>query len=77
MRARPLADASADLALSYSGLHMVPDPIVAIADLARCLRPGGEPIGTTTFLAEGTRRQRFLLRHGGGVCPRCASCASG
>jgi ubiquinone/menaquinone biosynthesis C-methylase UbiE len=73
MRDLPLADASADLCLSYSGLHMVPDPAAAIAEIARCLKPGGQLVGTT-FLAEGTRRQRCLLGHGqrtgiNGHCP--------
>jgi len=71
-----LPDAVADLCLSYSGLHMVPDPGRALAEAVRCLRPGGELVGTT-FLAEGGRRQRLLLgggaRTGGnGVCPPLA-----
>ena len=73
MRELPIADASADLCLAYSGLHMVADPQAAIAEIVRCLKPGGELIGST-FLAEGSRRQRRLLQHGqdtggNGVCP--------
>ncbi|HYV15402.1 MAG TPA: class I SAM-dependent methyltransferase [Conexibacter sp.] len=73
MRALPLPDACADLCLSYSGLHMISDPAAAIAEVVRCLKPGGELIGTT-FLAAGTRRQRFLLGRGhdsgvNGPCP--------
>ncbi len=63
MRALPLPDASADLCLAYSGLHMVTEPASAVAELVRCLKPGGELIGST-FLAEGTWRQRKLLGHG-------------
>lgn len=63
MRKLPLPDASADLCLSYSGLHMVADPAVAVVEIARCLKPGGELIGST-FLADGARRQRLLLGHG-------------
>jgi SAM-dependent methyltransferase len=63
MCALPLPDACADLCLSYSGLHMVPDPAAAVAEVLRCLKPGGELIGST-FLAEGSRRQRMLFRHG-------------
>jgi SAM-dependent methyltransferase len=63
MRALPLADACADLCLSYSGLHMVAEPDVAIAEIARCLKPGGQLIGST-FLAAGSRRQRLLLGQG-------------
>jgi SAM-dependent methyltransferase len=63
MRALPLPDACADACLAYSGLHMVGDPGAAIAELARCLKPGGELLGAT-FVAEGSRRQRLLLGHG-------------
>jgi SAM-dependent methyltransferase len=60
MTALPLEDCAADLCLSYGGLHCVPDPDVALAEMARCLRPGGRLVGST-FLAEGSRRQRWLL----------------
>lgn len=63
MRALPLPDASADLCLAYSGLHMVTEPAAAVAELVRCLKPGGGLVGST-FLAEGTWRQRKLLGHG-------------
>ena len=36
----PLADGEVDLFLSYSGLHVVPNPEVAVAEMARCLKPG-------------------------------------
>lgn len=35
----PLEDAAADLCLTYSGLHMISDPEVAIDEMARGLRP--------------------------------------
>jgi SAM-dependent methyltransferase len=63
MRALPLPDAGADLCLAYSGLHMVTEPAVAVAEIVRCLKPGGELVGST-FLAEGTWRQRKLLGRG-------------
>jgi ubiquinone/menaquinone biosynthesis C-methylase UbiE len=59
----PLADEEVDLFLSYSGLHMVPDPQKAIAEIARCLKPGGRLIGTT-FLSDASRRARALFRIG-------------
>ena len=60
MTALPFPDGQADLFLSYSGLHMVNDPEQAIGEIARCLRPGGQLIGTT-FLAHGSRRARALF----------------
>jgi ubiquinone/menaquinone biosynthesis C-methylase UbiE len=63
MRALPFADGQADLFLSYSGLHMIDDPEPAVQEIARCLKPGGELVGTT-FLAEGSRRQRALFEIG-------------
>jgi SAM-dependent methyltransferase len=63
MRALPLPDACADMCLAYSGLHMVDDARQAVAELVRCLKPGGELLGAT-FVAEGSRRQRALLGHG-------------
>lgn len=66
----PFADAQADLFLSYSGLHMIEDAAPAVREIARCLRPGGEVVGTT-FVREGTRRQRALFALG-----RCSGHAS-
>jgi ubiquinone/menaquinone biosynthesis C-methylase UbiE len=63
MCALPLENGIADLCLSYGGLHCLADPAAAAAEIARCLRPGGELIGTT-FLSTGTRRQRALLGAG-------------
>ena len=59
----PFSDSEIDLFLSYSGLHMVPDPQKAVMEIARCLRPGGELIGTT-FLSDASRRARALFRAG-------------
>jgi SAM-dependent methyltransferase len=59
----PFAEGEVDLFLSYSGLHMVPDPERAVSEMVRCLKPGGELIGTT-FLADASRRARALFRAG-------------
>lgn len=59
----PLADCEADLFLSFSGLHMVMDQKGAIDEITRCLKPGGELVGTT-FLADGSRRARAIFRAG-------------
>jgi ubiquinone/menaquinone biosynthesis C-methylase UbiE len=58
----PLEDATADLCLSYGGLHCVGRPQAALQEMARCLRPGARLLGST-FLSQGSRRQRFLLRN--------------
>jgi ubiquinone/menaquinone biosynthesis C-methylase UbiE len=59
----PIADGEADLFLSYSGLHMVPHPGEAVAEMARCLKPGGQLIGTT-FFSDATRRARAIFKAG-------------
>jgi SAM-dependent methyltransferase len=61
MLALPLDACTADLCLSYGGLHCVQNPEEALAEMTRCLRPDGRLVGST-FLAEGSRRQRRLLR---------------
>ena len=63
MTSLPFADDEADLFLSLSGLHMVDDQKQAVGEIARCLKPGGELIGTT-FLGEGTWRARKLFEAG-------------
>jgi ubiquinone/menaquinone biosynthesis C-methylase UbiE len=63
MTALPFADAEVDLFLSYSGLHMIDDPKKAIEEIARCLKPGGQLIGTT-FLSDGSRRARGIFKLG-------------
>lgn len=60
MTALPFPDGQASLFLSYSGLHMVSDPELAVNEIARCLKPGGQLVGTT-FLAQGPRRARTLF----------------
>jgi SAM-dependent methyltransferase len=57
----PVDGQSVDLCLSYGGLHCVREPSKALAEMARCLRPGGHLLGST-FLTHGSRRQRMLLR---------------
>lgn len=59
----PLTDGEVDLFLSYSGLHMVPDPARAIAEIARCLKPGGQLIGTS-FFSDASRRARAIFGAG-------------
>lgn len=59
----PFADEEVDLFLSFSGLHMIPEPERAVAEIARCLRPGGRLVGTT-FVSDGSRRARAVFKAG-------------
>ncbi|HEX5929734.1 MAG TPA: class I SAM-dependent methyltransferase [Solirubrobacterales bacterium] len=60
MTALPFSDSEADLFLSYSGLHMVDDPEAAVREMARCLKPGGQLIGTTFLAGESPRADRLF-----------------
>jgi SAM-dependent methyltransferase len=64
-QAVPVEDGGADLFLSYWGLHCFPDPGAAVAEIARCLRPGGPVIGSMITLG-GSVRHRLLVRPGNG-----------
>lgn len=63
MVALPFADDEVDLFLSFSGLHMIPEPERAVHEIARCLKPSGRLIGTT-FLSDGSRRAKMVFRAG-------------
>jgi SAM-dependent methyltransferase len=52
----PFADGEFDLCLSFNGLHCMPDPALAVRELARCLRPGGRLIGDTIVRSAGWRQ---------------------
>lgn len=59
----PFGDAEVDLFLSFSGLHMLAEPEQAVAEIARCLKPGGKVVGTT-FLSDGSRRAKAIFKAG-------------
>jgi SAM-dependent methyltransferase len=62
----PIEDGSADLFLSYFGLHCLPDPAAALREAARCLRPDGRLVGSPIVL--GTRPlDRLRVRPGVGA----------
>lgn len=62
----PLPDRSADLFLSYWGLHCFADPAAAVAEARRVLKPGGRLVGSAFVLGTGGLRPRLLLRPGRG-----------
>src|SRR5699024_1158723 len=52
----PFADNEFDLCVSFNGLHCLPDPATAVAEIARCLRPGGRLVGDTLVRGIGPRQ---------------------
>jgi SAM-dependent methyltransferase len=60
MRAIDLPDSAIDFACCFSGLHMIDESDVAVRELARVLRPGGELVGSS-FTGDGSRRKRWLF----------------
>jgi len=62
----PLDADSADLFLSYWGLHCFADPAAALAEAARVLKPGGHLVGCAILAGTESRRQRFLVQAGRG-----------
>lgn len=56
----PLPPASADLFLSYWGLHCFADPAAALAEAARVLKPGGRLIGAALLRGRDSLRQRMI-----------------
>ena len=67
-------DASFDLCVTYNGLHCLPDPRAALAELTRVLRPGGTLRGTSCVTGRGARTDALIamLRRAGvfGTAPR-------
>jgi SAM-dependent methyltransferase len=53
----PFADDAFELCLSLAGLHCFPHPAAAVAEIARCLAPGGRFAGSV-FLRDGGLRYR-------------------
>ncbi len=64
--ALPLPDESADLFLTYWGLHCYEDPRGALAEVARVLKPGAPAVGASFVRGNDTLRQRLLIQPGRG-----------
>jgi SAM-dependent methyltransferase len=62
----PLPDDSADMFLSFWGLHCFDDPPAALAEAARVLKPGGRLVGSCFVRGDDSLRQRLLIRPGSG-----------
>jgi ubiquinone/menaquinone biosynthesis C-methylase UbiE len=58
--ALPFQDNTFDLALTFNGLHCLPDPRAAVVELARVLKPGGILRGSTCVRGRGWRQDRFV-----------------
>jgi ubiquinone/menaquinone biosynthesis C-methylase UbiE len=61
----PIEAGSVDLFLSYWGLHCFPDPAQAVAEIARCVVPGGRVVGSM-IVGGRSPRQRLLVQPGRG-----------
>ena len=51
----PFPAATFDLCVTYNGLHCLPDPASAVAEMARVLRPGGVLRGSAVVTGAGRR----------------------
>lgn len=69
----PLPPSSADLFLSFWGLHCFDDPQAAIAEATRIVAPGGRLVGCTFVRGTEGLRQRLLVRPGLGDFGRVAT----
>ncbi|HEX5375213.1 MAG TPA: class I SAM-dependent methyltransferase [Solirubrobacterales bacterium] len=65
--ALPLPAASADLFLSFWGLHCYDDPAGALAEAARVLKPAGRLVGASFVRGDESLRQRLLIKPGVGA----------
>jgi ubiquinone/menaquinone biosynthesis C-methylase UbiE len=74
------ADNSFDLCITYNGLHCLPDPRAALAELTRVLKPGGTLRGTSCVRGCGPRKDAVIAmsRRAGvfGNAPRAGDIAT-
>jgi ubiquinone/menaquinone biosynthesis C-methylase UbiE len=67
----PLQSSSADLFLSYWGLHCFPEPRAAIEEISRVLKPGGRLVGASFVRGPSLRQRLTLLPNRGDFGPMC------
>ena len=60
----PFGDGEFDLCVCFNGLHCLPDPAAAVAEIARCLAPGGRLIGDAVVRGAGARQDCSSMRSG-------------
>ena len=63
----PFRAGTFDLCVTYNGLHCLPHPAAAVAELARVLRPGGTLRGSAVVTGAGVRQDAlvaYLRRRG-------------
>ena len=60
LMALPFADGEVDVFFCLSAIHLLDDPGAALAEIARCLSPGGVLIGTSFFSDMGARARRLF-----------------
>ncbi len=51
----PFEDGSFDLVMTYNGIHCFPDPVAAMKEMARVVKPGGRLRGTLVIRGAGLR----------------------
>jgi ubiquinone/menaquinone biosynthesis C-methylase UbiE len=67
MEQMPFDDGEFDLVVCFGGLHCLPNPAVAVREIARCLRPGGRVVGDIATSGHLRRTDAFMRlgRHAG------------
>ncbi len=56
----PFGDGEFDLCVCFNGLHCLPDPAAAVAEIARCLTPGGRLLGDAVVRGAGARQDLLI-----------------
>jgi SAM-dependent methyltransferase len=56
----PFQDGEFDLAVCFSGLHCLPDPALAVGEMARCMRPGGRLVADVALHGRLRRTDAFM-----------------